>query len=45
MLNGLAGWLVGFNGDFGFEQIGDNYTTNEVWVVSLLSNCFAEADG
>ena len=30
MLNGLAGWAVGFKGDFGFEQIGDNYTTNNV---------------
>jgi dolichyl-phosphate-mannose-protein mannosyltransferase len=30
MLNGLAGWVVGFKGDFGFEQIGDNYTTNNV---------------
>ena len=30
MLNGLAGWLVGFEGDFGFEQIGDNYTAHGV---------------
>lgn len=30
MLNGLAGWFVGFNGDFGFENIGDNYTVSNV---------------
>lgn len=30
MLNGLAGWFVGFDGEFGFEQIGDSYVTNNV---------------
>lgn len=30
MLNGLAGWWVGFDGDFGFENIGDNYTVANV---------------
>lgn len=37
MLNGLAGWWVGFDGDFGFEQIGDNYTINNV---SETSTCY-----
>lgn len=35
MLNGLAGWVVGFNGDFGFENIGDNYTTANVSVNAM----------
>lgn len=26
MLNGLAAWFVGFDGNFGFDQIGDSYT-------------------
>ena len=30
MLNGLAGWMVGFDGGFGFEQIGDSYTSHNV---------------
>lgn len=30
MLNGLAAWFVGFDGNFGFEQIGDVYTANDV---------------
>lgn len=30
MLNGLAAWVVGFKGDFGFEQIGDGYSVNQV---------------
>ena len=30
LLNGLAAWMVGFEGDFGFEQIGDKYTVHNV---------------
>lgn len=30
LLNGLAAWFVGFNGDFGFENIGDDYVANNV---------------
>lgn len=30
MLNGVAGWVVGFQGDFGFDNIGDSYTDNLV---------------
>ncbi len=30
MLNALGGWLVGFKGDFRFEQIGDSYEANNV---------------
>lgn len=30
MLNALAGWFVGFKGDFGFDSIGDSYTANNV---------------
>ncbi|WWD22085.1 hypothetical protein CI109_106574 [Kwoniella shandongensis] len=39
MLNGLAAWVVGFNGDFGFEQIGDNYTEHAVPYVGMRSFC------
>ncbi|ORY26861.1 hypothetical protein BCR39DRAFT_539830 [Naematelia encephala] len=39
MLNGLAGWFVGFDGDFGFNNIGDNYTTNNVPYVGMRSFC------
>lgn len=35
MLFGLAGWFVGFNGEFGFENIGDSYTTNNVPYVGM----------
>lgn len=30
MLNGLAGWLTGYNGEFNFDGIGDSYTLNHV---------------
>lgn len=30
MLNGLAAWVVGFDGGFGFDNIGDNYTVAKV---------------
>jgi len=30
LLFAFAGWLVGYNGDFLFENIGDNYITNKV---------------
>lgn len=30
MLNGLAAWFVGFDGNFGFDQIGDSYTEASV---------------
>ena len=35
MLFGLAGWFVGFNGEFHFENIGDSYTTNHVPFVGM----------
>jgi hypothetical protein len=30
MLNALAGWVVGFKGEFGFDAIGDSYTEHHV---------------
>jgi dolichyl-phosphate-mannose-protein mannosyltransferase len=30
MLNGLAGYLSGFDGDFGFDAIGDKYAEHNV---------------
>jgi len=39
MLNGLAGWWIGYDGTFGFSSIGDNYTKNEVPYVGLRSFC------
>lgn len=30
MLNALAGYVVGFKGDFSFASIGDSYTLNNV---------------
>jgi dolichyl-phosphate-mannose--protein O-mannosyl transferase len=30
MLNALSGWLAGFNGDFAFENIGDDYISHNV---------------
>ncbi|KAF8074871.1 glycosyltransferase family 39 protein [Lyophyllum atratum] len=35
MLFGLAGWFVGFDGNFMFENIGDSYTTNHVPFVGM----------
>jgi dolichyl-phosphate-mannose-protein mannosyltransferase len=35
MLFGLAGWFVGFDGKFLFENIGDNYTENHVPYVGM----------
>ncbi|OCF37575.1 dolichyl-phosphate-mannose-protein mannosyltransferase [Kwoniella heveanensis BCC8398] len=39
MLNGLAAWVVGFNGDFGFEQIGDDYISHNVPYIGMRSFC------
>ncbi len=35
MLFGLAGWFVGYDGSFGFENIGDSYTESNVPYVGL----------
>ncbi|KAG6813150.1 hypothetical protein H0H92_013556 [Tricholoma furcatifolium] len=35
MLFGLAGWFVGFDGNFLFEQIGDSYTNANVPYVGM----------
>jgi Dolichyl-phosphate-mannose-protein mannosyltransferase len=35
LLFGLAGWFVGFDGQFNFENIGDNYTENHVPYVGM----------
>ncbi|KAG6845492.1 hypothetical protein H0H87_008389 [Tephrocybe sp. NHM501043] len=35
MLFALAGWFVGFDGNFQFENIGDSYTTNHVPYIGL----------
>lgn len=35
LLFGLAGWFVGFDGQFNFESIGDNYTDNHVPYVGM----------
>ncbi|KAF8159439.1 glycosyltransferase family 39 protein [Crassisporium funariophilum] len=35
MLLGLAGWFVGFDGHFQFDNIGDSYTTNHVPYVGM----------
>ena len=35
MLFGLAGWFVGFDGQFNFENIGDSYTENHVPYVGM----------
>lgn len=35
LLFGLAGWFVGFDGQFNFENIGDNYTDNHVPYVGM----------
>ncbi|TFY80319.1 hypothetical protein EWM64_g3692 [Hericium alpestre] len=35
LLFALAGWFVGFDGHFSFENIGDNYTENHVPYVGL----------
>ena len=35
MLFGLAGWFVGFDGRFQFDNIGDSYTTNHVPFVGM----------
>jgi dolichyl-phosphate-mannose--protein O-mannosyl transferase len=35
MLFGLAGWFVGFDGQFQFENIGDSYTTTHVPFVGM----------
>jgi dolichyl-phosphate-mannose-protein mannosyltransferase len=37
LLFGLAGWFVGFNGDFKFDNIGDSYTENHVPYVGMRS--------
>ncbi|TCD71835.1 hypothetical protein EIP91_003178 [Steccherinum ochraceum] len=35
LLFGLAGWFVGYDGHFNFENIGDSYTENNVPFVGL----------
>lgn len=35
LLFGFAGWFVGFDGNFNFENIGDNYTENHVPYVGM----------
>lgn len=35
LLFGLAGWFVGFDGLFQFENIGDSYTTNHVPYIGM----------
>ena len=35
MLFGLAGWFVGFDGQFQFDNIGDSYTANHVPFVGM----------
>ncbi|KDQ61723.1 glycosyltransferase family 39 protein [Jaapia argillacea MUCL 33604] len=35
LLFGLAGWFVGFDGQFQFENIGDSYTENHVPYVGM----------
>ena len=35
LLFGLAGWFVGFDGHFSFENIGDSYTDNHVPYVGM----------
>ncbi|KAH9971690.1 glycosyltransferase family 39 protein [Lactifluus volemus] len=35
LLFGLAGWFVGFDGNFSFENIGDSYTENHVPYVGM----------
>ncbi|KAI0923934.1 hypothetical protein AcW1_006746 [Taiwanofungus camphoratus] len=35
MLFGLAGWFVGYDGHFAFENIGDSYTENHVPYVGM----------
>ncbi|KAL7424410.1 Dolichyl-phosphate-mannose--protein mannosyltransferase 4 [Cryptotrichosporon argae] len=39
MLNALSGWLVGFDGGFGFENIGDGYEAHGVPYVGMRSFC------
>ncbi|RXK42248.1 dolichyl-phosphate-mannose-protein mannosyltransferase [Tremella mesenterica] len=39
LLNALGAWLVGFKGDFGFDNIGDSYTTANVPYVGMRSFC------
>jgi dolichyl-phosphate-mannose-protein mannosyltransferase len=35
LLFGLAGWFVGFDGGFSFENIGDSYSENHVPFVGM----------
>ncbi|TYJ54293.1 hypothetical protein B9479_005052 [Cryptococcus floricola] len=39
MLNALAAWWVGFDGDFGFDSIGDDYTGPGVPYVGMRKFC------
>ncbi|KAI5451339.1 Dolichyl-phosphate-mannose--protein mannosyltransferase 4 [Naganishia albida] len=39
MLNALSGWLAGFNGDFGFDNIGDDYLSHNVPYVPMRAFC------
>lgn len=35
LLNALSGWIVGFDGSFHFDNIGDNYTKNAVPYIGM----------
>lgn len=39
MLNGLAGYLTGFDGNFGFDNIGDSYTSHGVAYKGMRQFC------
>ncbi|WVN88694.1 uncharacterized protein L203_103907 [Cryptococcus depauperatus CBS 7841] len=39
LLNAFVAWLVGFDGDFGFEQIGDSYSAANVPYVAMRGFC------
>ncbi|KAJ9110674.1 hypothetical protein QFC19_001503 [Naganishia cerealis] len=39
MLNALSGWLAGFNGDFNFDNIGDDYLAHNVPYIPMRAFC------
>jgi dolichyl-phosphate-mannose-protein mannosyltransferase len=42
MLNGLAGYLVGFRGEFGFNAIGDDYIAANVSGSGLTAHMLSQ---